>query len=297
MAPSNVGPGVLIPVSLQVETINQRPACDTLQSLRVDCQPRQSIFKLMHGEVFGAMQAGAIQDHYDQGSRMRGPDLGEELVHPPSVHFLADHPIQFAFPRTNRSLDISELSSIAVVDHRPQRRRRPAAFESDHATETCLVLEHQPHATRFYAFSVEEICQRLREFFFQSSCAFGSASGCRVSGATVRQPWRSNIRYTTVAATDRPTFWAKAARNEDTTSILRSWACSTQGAKNFSSSFQVKSARRRLPQFRGATWPQRFVDETAPAIVEHWLDLRQAQPRFPPTWHQSRPAREWLARI
>src|SRR6266545_7116620 len=101
----------LILVSFQVETNNPRPACDTLQSLRVRGQPRQAIFKLMHDpghlvehaigklllpelipdvflrielgsirrqaheadipwerKVFGAMRAGAIQDHDDGGS-------------------------------------------------------------------------------------------------------------------------------------------------------------------------------------------------------------------------------------
>lgn len=158
-------------------------------------------------------------------------------------------------PKTILALDCRN-KFIAVVDHRTQRRRRPAAFDSDHAAEAGFVLEHQTHAAGLYRFGVEDICQNLREFFFQSCCAFGSAFGCRVSGATLRQPWRSSIRYTTVAATGRPTLWAKAARNDETTSIRPSLACFTQGVKNAFSSSVVNKARRRPPQFLGETLPR-----------------------------------------
>jgi hypothetical protein len=35
---------------------------------------------------------------------------------------------------------------------------------------------------------VEEGCQNIGEFFFHCSCVSGSLLGCRVSGATLRQP-------------------------------------------------------------------------------------------------------------
>src|SRR5438445_8657221 len=91
---------------------------------------------MWESEVFGSMGTGAIPDHYNQFSRMRGADLGEELVHALGVHFIADHPIQRTFLRADRAIDIGELPFIAIVDHGAQRRWRPAAFDSDHAPES-----------------------------------------------------------------------------------------------------------------------------------------------------------------
>lgn len=183
---------------------------DVLLGIEVGGKRRQAheLYITRERDVFGSIRAYPIQDHDDQFPRMRGADLGEQLVHALCVHVLADYPIQFTFPRANRSIDIGELPFIGVGDHRPQRRRGPAAFDSDYAAETGFVLEHQPHAAKLHGVGVEELCQHLREFFSQSSWTFGSACGCRVSGATLRQPWRCNIRYTTVAATGRLRRWA-----------------------------------------------------------------------------------------
>ena len=147
------------------------------------------------------MRARAIQDHYNQLSAMRGAYLGKKLVHAFGVHFVAEHPVHLTLSRTDGTVHIRELPLVAVIDDWSQRRGRPATFYPHHASEAGFVLEHEPHAAWLHGLCVEEICQYLREFFFHSSWALGSAFGWRVSGATLRHPWRSNIRYTTVAAT------------------------------------------------------------------------------------------------
>ena len=89
----------------------------------------------------------------------------------------------------------------------------------------------------------------FREVFFHASWICGSLFGCRVSGATLRQPCRANRRYTTEAATGRPNFCANAARSGETTRIPPSLEACTQGARKRSSSSSSSEARRRPPQF------------------------------------------------
>ncbi len=54
--------------------------------------------------------------------------------------------------------------------------------------EAGLVLEHQADPAALDLLGVEEGCQNIGEFFFHCSCVSGSLLGCRVSGATLRQP-------------------------------------------------------------------------------------------------------------
>ncbi|MDO8595498.1 MAG: hypothetical protein Q7R45_02630 [Sulfuricaulis sp.] len=220
------------------------------------CRQPNETDVVWHDEILGFMRTGAIQDNYDEFLWVCRTHLGKKLAHPDRVHFSADLPIQITFARTDATVDVSKLPFVAIVDDRTIRRRCPATFDSHHPPKAGLVLKHQTHVAWLHGFCTEQIRQDLREFFFQSSWALGSAFGCRVSGATFRQPWRSNMRYSTVAATGRPILWASAARNGETTNNPPSLACCTQGAKNDSSSVALNNARRRPPQFRSALAPR-----------------------------------------
>jgi len=188
---------------------------------------------------------------------MGGADLGEELAHTRGVHFGANLPVQFSLAGTDRAVNVGELPFVAVVHHRTMRNRSPTTFDSDHAPEAGFVLKHHANVARFHWLCGEQTRQDFRKFFFKPSWILGSAFGWRVSGATFRQPWRSSMRYRTVAATGRPIFWASAARKGDTTKIPPSLACCTHGAKKASSSAALNKARRRPPQFRCIRSPRR----------------------------------------
>ena len=88
----------------------------------------------------------------------------------------------------------------------------------------------------------------FRGVFFHSCCTCGSLLGCRVSGATLRQPWRANMRYTTEAATGCPSFCANAARSGEATKTLPALESACQRAMKSLSSCGVSEARRRPPQ-------------------------------------------------
>jgi hypothetical protein len=55
-------------------------------------------------------------------------------------------------------------------------------------------LKHQPDVTTFDHIGGEQGLQHFGEFFFHFSCTSGSLFGCRVSGATFRQPCRARSR-------------------------------------------------------------------------------------------------------
>ncbi len=136
---------------------------------------------------------------------------------------------------------------VAVAHYRPCRAGGPAATNPDHAAKACLVLKHQPYPTTTYVLRLYEGCQCFGEFFFHSSCTCGSLFGCLVSGATLRQSWRANIRYTTEAATGRPNFCASAARIGATTNISPVVDACSQGSKKRRSSSGVSDSLRRPP--------------------------------------------------
>src|SRR5512137_1129516 len=87
-------------------------------------------------------------------------------------------------------------------------------------------------------------------FFFHSCWATTSVFGCRVSGATFRQPFRATKRYKTDGATPCPTCSAKAVRNEESTTNSPVLARSSQEVRNPFSSACVSRARLRPPHDR-----------------------------------------------
>ena len=64
--------------------------------------------------------------HHDELSRMGLADLGEKLPHPDRVHLAAQPPIQLAFQRADRAIDVHKFPFVAIVEHRAQGARRPA---------------------------------------------------------------------------------------------------------------------------------------------------------------------------
>ena len=90
--------------------------------------------------------------------------------------------------------DVDELPLIPIVHGGAQRAGRPAATNTNHTSEAGLVLEQETHRTISYDRKIQQGSQRFREFFFQASWTAGSLLGCRVSGATLRQPCRVSIR-------------------------------------------------------------------------------------------------------
>ena len=155
---------------------------------------------------------------------------------------------QLAQQRTDRPVDIHELSFVAIEHDRSPGPRRPTAPRTRHAPEARLVLEHEPYWASAQFNLIQDGSQRLRKFFFHASCATRSLLGWRVSGAILRHPCRANSRHTTEAATGRPRRCANAARIGESTSTPASLACSAQGAKNCVSCSMLSSALRRPPQ-------------------------------------------------
>ena len=88
-------------------------------------------------------------------------------------------------------VNIGELAFVAVIDDGAHGCRGPAAADSHHATEASFVLKEEFYLTALDDFGLKDGCQLFREFFFQSSWTLGLLLGWRVSGATLRHPWRA----------------------------------------------------------------------------------------------------------
>ncbi len=137
------------------------------------------------------MGTGSVDDHHEKVAGVCGGDLREEGAEYFGVHFLGEHPVQPAAHGGDGSINIGELAFVAVVDDGAHGRGGPAAADAHHATEAGFVLKNDFHLSALDHFGLEDGCQVLREFFFQSSWTLGSLLGWRVSGATLRHPWRA----------------------------------------------------------------------------------------------------------
>ena len=142
-------------------------------------------------ELFRNMETGSIDDHHEKVVGICRRDLCEEGAKGFCVHFLGEHPVQSPIDWADGSVNIGELAFVAVVDDGSHGRRGPAAADSHHATEAGFVLKEDFHLSALDNFGFEDGRQVFREFFFHSSWTLGSLLGCRVSGATLRQPWRA----------------------------------------------------------------------------------------------------------
>ena len=88
---------------------------------------------------------------------------------------------------TDCTVGIGVLLSNHRLDHWSKRATAPAIARVANTAKPRFVLKHEAQ----WAFVVPErypFCQRVGEFFFQSSRACGSPCGCSVSGASLRQP-------------------------------------------------------------------------------------------------------------
>ena len=191
--------------------------------------------------------------HHDELSRMGLADLGEKLPHPDRVHLAAQPPIQLAFQRGDRAIDVHKFPFVAIVEHRAQEARRPAplgapSVRTGPRPETSSAPAGVPPPPGSAGLPT---CPGV---FFHAAWATRSCWGCWVSGATRRHPCRASRRYTTEAATFCPKCSASAARSGETTNTPALRACSTHGARKACSSSRVMSARRRPAHRFGADW-------------------------------------------
>lgn len=134
-----------------------------------------------------------------------------------------------------------------------ERATNSAGFEP--CDQMSFILEHQADAAALYIFRRQQGCQCFRKFIFHSSWAAGSLLGWCVSGATFLQPCRSRSLYTREVFTGLPKCCANAALITETTSMPPSLAWSSHGSRNFFSSSNGISSRRRPPQLRGGDVP------------------------------------------
>ncbi len=147
-----------------------------------------------HCKILGHVRACAVHHHDDEVAPMGDADLRQELTHAVGVHLGRDHPVELSLDRADGAVDIDELALVAVAHRGPLGLGRPASPDSNHATEASFVLEHQSDPASARDPSFEAGSQHLGEFFFHASCSAGSLLGCRVSAATLRQPWRARSR-------------------------------------------------------------------------------------------------------
>ena len=174
-------------------------------------------------------------------------DLAQEFIHPLGVHLKTDHPVQLTLTRADGAVNIDELPFVTIAHTRTQRRRCPTTSQPYHPPKPRFILENHSDIPALDNLWFQDGRQHFRKFFFQSSWACGSLLGCRVSGATFRQPCRARNRYTTELATGRPNRCAKAARMGETTSTPPALACSAHGCRKARSASESRRARRRPP--------------------------------------------------
>ncbi len=163
------------------------------------------------------------------------------------IHLPINHPIQLALYGAYCPIEVDELAFVAVAHYRPCRAGGPAATNPDHAAKARLVLKHQPYPTTTYVLRLYEGRQCFGEFFSTPLAPAGRSLGALVFGATLRQSWIANIRYTTEAATGRPNFCASATRIGATTNIPPVVDACSQGSKKRRSSSGVSDSLRRPP--------------------------------------------------
>src|ERR1035441_5483410 len=113
----------------------------------------------------GDVRTGAVHDHDDEVFWVSGTDLSQEGSPLLGIHARADPPVQFSFPRADRSVNILKLPFVAMVYHRTVRRGSPAAPNPHHASKAGLVLKHQPNMTPLDHVRCRQGCQHFGEFF------------------------------------------------------------------------------------------------------------------------------------
>jgi len=133
------------------------------------------------------MPPGAVENHHDALVGMARADLIEKQLHAGAVDVRQYQRVEHAIGYRDGRISVGVLLRHHCMTQRTNRFGAPATPRIGDATEARFVLKHQPDRplARPRAVDFEE---DVGEFFFQASWAATSALGCRLSGASLRQP-------------------------------------------------------------------------------------------------------------
>ena len=133
------------------------------------------------------MPPGAIEDHHDPVVGMTRADLIEKQLHAGAIDVRQDQRVERAISDGDGGISVRVLLRHHRLTQWANGSGAPATPRVGDATEASFVLKHQAdrHLARPRAVDFEE---DVGEFFFQASWAATSAWGCRLSGASLRQP-------------------------------------------------------------------------------------------------------------
>ena len=133
------------------------------------------------------MPPRAVQHHYDIVVGIALRHLVKEDLHASGIDVRQHEAVEATIQRTDRAVGIRVLLSNHRFDHRSVRTATPAVTRIADAPKPRFVLKHEAQGTTVVP-TCYFFCQRVGEFFFQSSRADASPCGCSVSGANLRQP-------------------------------------------------------------------------------------------------------------
>ena len=130
---------------------------------------------------------GAIEDHHDPVVGMTRADLIEKQLHAGAIDVRQDQRVERAISHGDGGISVRLLLRHHRLTQWANGSGAPATPRVGDATEARFVLKHQADRplARPRAVDFEE---DVGEFFFQASWAATSAWGCRLSGASLRQP-------------------------------------------------------------------------------------------------------------
>lgn len=138
-------------------------------------------------ERLALMPAGAVEHHQDTVLWMARGDFVQKELHAVAVDVGEDQCVQIAIGDRHGGVRIGVLLRYLGLAERTHRLGTPTAAGIGDPTEAGLILKHQPERPLARPRLVD-FAEDVLEFFFQSSCAATSACGCRLSGASLRQP-------------------------------------------------------------------------------------------------------------
>ena len=138
-------------------------------------------------EFEGVMPSGAVHHHDEIFIRMALGDFIKEDLHAFRVDVGQDQRIEVAIERTDGAVGVGVLVGRHGLDDGTQGFFAPTSASPADSSESSLILEEHTERT-FLREAQDDFCQFDGEFFFQSSRAFSSPLGCRVSGASLRKP-------------------------------------------------------------------------------------------------------------
>ena len=124
---------------------------------------------------------------------MTTDDLVENYLHASGIDVRQYQTVKATILWADDTIGLGVLLRHHGAYQRPVRAATPAVVRIREASESRFILKHQ--AQRLLVIPVgKDFIQAFLEFFFQSSRTSGFPFGCTVSGASLRQPLRANIR-------------------------------------------------------------------------------------------------------